>query len=278
MQLQAALEPAATATLQAAETPATAASGPAACGGLEVVPDRVKEGSSTTIPTPSPRSSPPPSTVVQPHAFTDRDPSSMAGEALFSIHDTAAQALFLLFLVPLVILLIGRKRWSRRKSKQQLNLPLPPSPPGKFPVIGHLHLVGSLPHVSFRDLAQKHGRDLMLLRLGAVNTVVVSSPRAAEAVLRTPDHALASRPRSNMADIILYGSSDVGFAPYGDPWRQARKVVTTHMLNAKKVHSFRHDREEEVRITVAKIRASATAASAGTVPATAVDMSEHLDS
>jgi hypothetical protein len=145
-------------------------------------------------------------------------------------------------------------------------------------VIGHLHLVGSLPHVSFRDLARKHGRDLMLLRLGEVNTVVVSSPRAAEAVLRTHDHALASRPRSTVADIILYGSSDVGFAPYGDPWRQAKKVVTTHMLNAKKVHSFRHDSEEEVRINVAKIRASATAASAGTVPATAVDMSEHLDS
>jgi indolin-2-one monooxygenase/3-hydroxyindolin-2-one monooxygenase/benzoxazinone N-monooxygenase len=179
----------------------------------------------------------------------------MAGEA--AIHDTSAQALFLLFLVPVVLLLIGGKKWSRRRTKQQLNLPLPPSPPGNLPVIGHLHLVGSLPHVSFRDLAWKHGPDLMLLRLGVVNTVVVSSPRAAEAVLRTHDHALASRARSAVADIILYGSSDVGFAPYGEPWRQARKVVATHMLNARKVRSFRHGREEEVRIAVAKIRAAA---------------------
>ncbi|KAM0872914.1 hypothetical protein ACQ4PT_038379 [Festuca glaucescens] len=195
----------------------------------------------------------------------------MAGEA--AIHGASAQALLdlLLFLVPLVLLLVGGKRWSRRRIKQRLNLPLPPSPPVKLPVIGHLHLVGSLPHVSFRDLSRKHGRDLMLLRLGAVNTVVVSSPRAAEAVLRTHDHALASRARSAVADIIFYGSSDVGFAPYGEPWRQARKVVTTHMLSARKVHALRHGREEEVPIAVAKIRASAATAAA-------VDMSEHLHS
>ena len=143
-------------------------------------------------------------------------------------------------------------------------------------MIGHLHLVGSLPHVSLRDLARKHGQDIMLLRLGAVNTVIVSSPRAAEAVLRTHDHALASRARSPVADIIFYRCSDVAFAPLGDHWRQARKVLTAHMLSARKVHSFRNYREEEVRIAVAKIRAAASCA--GTATAAAVDMTEHLGS
>ncbi|KAM0853269.1 hypothetical protein ACQ4PT_051193 [Festuca glaucescens] len=200
----------------------------------------------------------------------------MAGEA--AIHGTCAHAFLnlLLFLVPLVVLLVGGKRWNRRRTKQQLNLPLPPSPPGKLPVIGHLHLVGPLPRVSFRDLARKHGQDLMLLRLGAVNTVIVSSPRAAEAVLRTHDHVLASRARSAVADSIFYRSSDVAFAPYGEFWRQGRKVVTTHMLSARKVQSFRHDREEEARIAVAKIRSAASAA--GSANAVAVNMSEHLGS
>ncbi|XBI94828.1 hypothetical protein VPH35_031395 [Triticum aestivum] len=197
----------------------------------------------------------------------------MAGEAAIHGAATSAQALLLLLLVPLVLLLVGAKTWSRR-SKQRLNLPLPPSPPRALPVIGHLHLVGSLPHVSFRDLSHKHGRDLMLLRLGAVNTVVVSSPRAAASILRTHDHALASRSRSAVADIIFYKRTDVAFAPYGEPWRQARKVVTTHMLSAKKVHSFRHDREEEARIAVAKIRAAAATAET----AAPVDMSELLGS
>jgi len=122
---------------------------------------------------------------------------------------------------------------------------LPPSPPA-LPVLGHLHLVGSLPHLSLRNLATKHGMDLMFLRLGAMPVIVVSSPTAAEAVLRTHDHVVASRLHSLVAEIVLYRPSDVGFAPHGDYWRQARKLVTTHMLSVKKVQSLRLSREKEV--------------------------------
>ena len=59
----------------------------------------------------------------------------------------------------------------------------------------------------------------MLLRLGAMSVVVVSSPRAAEAVLRTHDHVFASRPHSLVAEIVLYGLSDVH--------RAARRLLTT---------------------------------------------------
>ena len=98
-----------------------------------------------------------------------------------------------------------------------------------------------------RGLAARHGgEDLMLLRLGTVPTLVASSPRAAQAVLRTHDQSLASRPRSIFGDILGYGPSDVGFAPYGEGWRQAKKLVTTHLLNTKKVQSYRAAREEEV--------------------------------
>uniref|UniRef100_A0ACD6AU47 Uncharacterized protein n=1 Tax=Avena sativa TaxID=4498 RepID=A0ACD6AU47_AVESA len=126
---------------------------------------------------------------------------------------------------------------------------LPPSPPA-LPIIGHLHLVGSLPHVALGSLARKHGPDVMLLRLGAVPTVVVSSPRAAEAVLRTHDHVMASRPRSMAPDIIMHGSSDITFAPYGEYWRQARKLITTHLLSVKRVQSFRTTAKEEVILMI----------------------------
>jgi hypothetical protein len=49
-----------------------AALGPMAGGGVELVPDKVKEGSYPTIPTPSPRPLSLISTLVQPPAFTDR--------------------------------------------------------------------------------------------------------------------------------------------------------------------------------------------------------------
>jgi len=77
--------------------------------------------------------------------------------------------------------------------------------------------------------------------------LVVSSPSAAEAVLRMHDHMFASRPHSLVAEIILYSLSDVGFAPLGDCWRRARKLITTHLLSIRRVQSFRHAREEEVR-------------------------------
>uniref|UniRef100_A0A0D9XRY6 Uncharacterized protein n=1 Tax=Leersia perrieri TaxID=77586 RepID=A0A0D9XRY6_9ORYZ len=149
---------------------------------------------------------------------------------------------------------------------------LPPSPPA-LPIIGHLHLVGSLPHVSLRRLAAKHGgRDFMLLRLGALPpTLVASSPRAAEAVLRTHDHVFASRPRTVLADVVFYGSRDIGFAPYGEHWRKARKLVTTHLLSAKKVQMLQKAREEEVSLVMAKISKAATAG-------TPVDIGQILSS
>jgi hypothetical protein len=165
----------------------------------------------------------------------------------FMLELTAPRA-WLLLLLP-VFLLLARYSFRAkraRKMRQQQDDHLPTSPPA-LPGLGHLHLVGSLPHVSLRSLARKHGHDLMLLRLGAMSVVVVSSPRAAQAVLRTHDHVFASRPHSLVAEIVLYGPSDVGFAPHGEYWRQARKLVTTHLLTVKRVQLLRHAREEEVR-------------------------------
>ncbi|CAM0908025.1 unnamed protein product [Alopecurus aequalis] len=144
-----------------------------------------------------------------------------------------------------------------------------PSPQGRLPVIGHLHLVGSLPHVSLRNLAAQHGRDgLMLLRLGAVPTLVVSSPAAAQAVLRTHDHVFASRAHSPVTDILFYGSTDVAFCPYGDHWRQVKKIATTHLLTNRKVRSYRHARQHEVKLVMDKIRDAVGAA---------VDLSDLLN-
>jgi cytochrome P450 len=175
--------------------------------------------------------------------------------------------MLMLVVTPLMKLLLTLLAASRRRRGGKL----PPSPP-VLPIIGHLHLVGDLPHVSLRDLATRHGRDgLMLLRLGTVPNLVVSSPRAARAILRTHDHAFASRPASAVLDTLMYGpSSDIGFAPYGEHWRQARKVVTTHLFTVKKVSSYRHARKEEVRLVMERMREAAAAS-------TAVDVSETMN-
>ncbi|KAK3145001.1 hypothetical protein QOZ80_4AG0321160 [Eleusine coracana subsp. coracana] len=53
-------------------------------------------------------------------------------------------------------------------------------------------------------------------------------------------------------------------APYGERWRRAKMLVTTHLLSTKKVQSYRDAREEEVRLVIDEI--------SGAV----VDMSELL--
>ncbi|CAL4984438.1 unnamed protein product [Urochloa decumbens] len=164
----------------------------------------------------------------------------------------------LLFILPLMLLPL-LLHIASRSPKPPKKKPLPPSPPA-LPLIGHLLLVGDHPHVSLRDLAAKHSRSggLMLLRLGAVPNLVVSSPGAARAVMRTHDHVFASRPASTVVDGLVYGSSSVAFAPYGDYWRQARKLVTTHLLTVRKVQAYHVARQEEVRLVIAKIREAAT--------------------
>ncbi|XP_002444127.2 indole-2-monooxygenase [Sorghum bicolor] len=184
----------------------------------------------------------------------------------------ASLAQRLLLLVPLLLLLLHFASRNRHGSKEKQKRPKhhlpPPSPPG-LPIIGHLHLVGDLPHVSLRSLAAKHG-GLMLLRFGTVPNLVVSSSRAARLVMQTHDHAFASRSASKVSNTLVYGSSDIAFSPYGDHWRQVRRLVTTHLFTVKKVNSYRLSRQEEVRLVIKKIQEAAAASKE-------VDISEMMN-
>jgi len=140
---------------------------------------------------------------------------------------------------------------TRRKLSSDGRRRLPPSPPG-LPLLGHLPLLGPLPHRKLQAMAAKHG-PVMLLRLGRVPTVVASSAAAAQEVMKTHDLAFASRPRARMAERLVYGR-DMAFAPYGEGWRQARRVCVLHLLSQRRVHAFRHAREQEAAAMVARVR------------------------
>ncbi|KAF5795835.1 putative premnaspirodiene oxygenase [Helianthus annuus] len=121
---------------------------------------------------------------------------------------------------------------------------LPPQP-WKLPLIGHLHhLLGSLPHIALTNLSQNLG-PIFHLRLGEFTFVVISSPDLAKQVMKTNDLSLANRPKLLSAEIVGYNYTDVIFSPYGEYWRQMRKICILELLSAKKVGSFKSIRDQE---------------------------------
>ncbi|PKU85770.1 Cytochrome P450 71A1 [Dendrobium catenatum] len=151
------------------------------------------------------------------------------------------------------VLLAGR---SKRKSISKKTLLLP-SPAG-LPFIGNLHQISLIPHRSLFELSKKHG-PLMLLQLGSIPTLVVSSPSTAREIMRTHDLVFASRPSLKAARILLYNNNDMALAPYGEYWRQTRKICVTNLLSLKMIQSFSLVRLEEVSLMIERIARMASA-------------------
>jgi hypothetical protein len=85
--------------------------------------------------------------------------------------------------------------------------------PWKLPVIGSMHHS----HRALRDLA---------------------------------DANFATRPKLLGGDILLYGWSDIVFSPSGEYWRKLQQLCAAEILGPKRVLTFRHIREQEVRTYV----------------------------
>ncbi|CAJ2640006.1 unnamed protein product [Trifolium pratense] len=123
---------------------------------------------------------------------------------------------------------------------------IPPAP-WKLPIIGNiLNLVTTNPPKKLRDLSKIYG-PLMHLQLGEVFFVVVSSPEVAREVLKTHDTIFASRPHLLAAEIAGYNSTDIAFSPYGDYWRQLRKICAIELLSSRRIKSLWPVRENEIR-------------------------------
>lgn len=137
---------------------------------------------------------------------------------------------------------------------------LPPSPP-KLPIIGNLHQLGLFPHRSLGALAQRYG-PLMLLHLGKVPVLVVSSADAACEIVRTHDVIFANRPKLTPFVKLLNGCIDVSMAPYGEYFRKVKSLFVVQLLSNKRIHySFRDVRVEEVALMIQKIKLFASSSS-----------------
>ncbi|KAJ0934113.1 putative cytochrome P450 [Helianthus annuus] len=131
-------------------------------------------------------------------------------------------------LIACSLVFLFKAYWSLLNSKITKNLP--PGPP-KLPIIGNIHqLKGGVPHRVLISLARKYG-PIMYLQLGQVPTVVISTPRLAQEILKTNFVVFADRPTTIASQILFYKGQDIAWAPYGSYWRQMRKICTLEMVN-----------------------------------------------
>ncbi|KAL2321753.1 LOW QUALITY PROTEIN: hypothetical protein Fmac_026132 [Flemingia macrophylla] len=142
----------------------------------------------------------------------------------------------------------------------------PPSPP-KLPFIGNLHQLGTLPHRSLQALSCKYG-PLLLLHMGQVPTLLVSSANMAAEIVRAHDVVFSNRPHTTADGLFFYGYKAVAFCNYG--FKQKRKICVLELLSTKSVHSVQLICIEEVTEMICSI----SEASASGRPY--VDLSELL--
>ena len=163
----------------------------------------------------------------------------------------------LLAVAVVVLLVVVSKLKSLLVTKPKLNLP---PGPWTLPLIGSIHHLVTSPSIyrAMRDLAQKHG-PLMMLRLGEVPTLVVSSPEAAQAITKTYDITFADRHLNATIGVLTFNGTDLVFGTYGERWRQLRKITVLELLSVARVQSFQRIREEEVARFMQSLAASAGA-------------------
>ncbi|XP_073156339.1 geraniol 8-hydroxylase-like [Henckelia pumila] len=125
-----------------------------------------------------------------------------------------------------------------------------PPGPTPLPIIGNLHLLGDQPHQSLAKLAKTHG-PLMCLRLGFINTVVVSSAAMAKQVLQKQDLAFSSRWPPNAVHACDQPKYSVVWLPVASRWRSLRKVLNSNIFSGNRLDANQHVRRRKVQELIA---------------------------
>ncbi|XP_074303471.1 trans-cinnamate 4-monooxygenase-like [Silene latifolia] len=147
------------------------------------------------------------------------------------------KGLYALFFTVIVAITLSKLRGKKLK--------LPPGPL-PIPIFGNWLQVGNdLNHRNLLDFAKRFG-DILLLRMGVRNVVVVSSPELAKDVLHTQGAEFGSRPRNLVFDIFADKGKDVVFIEYGEHWRKMRRIMTAPFFTNKVVQQNKASWEEEI--------------------------------
>ncbi|KAL6192882.1 hypothetical protein ACLB2K_033968 [Fragaria x ananassa] len=143
----------------------------------------------------------------------------------------------------------GGLAWSLCKVRACNPIPVPSG----YPLIGSMSIfTASTPHRVLAKLARSlNAKPLLSLSVGFTRFVISSNPETAKEVLNSS--AFANRPRNETAYELLFNRA-MGFAPYGEYWRNLRRIAATHLFSPKRIAGSEGFRIEMGRKMVEEIR------------------------
>ncbi|KAF8377608.1 hypothetical protein HHK36_030990 [Tetracentron sinense] len=128
---------------------------------------------------------------------------------------------------------------------------LPPSPLS-LPFLGHLYLLKKPLHRTLATISAQHG-PILFLRFGSRPVLLVSSPSAAEECFTKNDIVFANRPRLLAGKHLGYNFTSLAWAPYGDHWRNLRRITALEIFSSNRLQMFSGIRSDEVRSMIQRL-------------------------
>ncbi|XP_024026402.1 cytochrome P450 82G1, partial [Morus notabilis] len=167
----------------------------------------------------------------------------------FPLQALALATLSLVLLYASFKMIIHQHEPNKRKPKKNniTNKICVPEPSGALPIIGHLHLLGGQVPVALilGAMADKYG-PIYSLRLGQHRALVLSSWELVKECFTTNDRLFANRPSIAVGKYMGYDGAAFAISPYGNYWRDVRKMVTLRLLSSHRLESLQHIRASEV--------------------------------
>lgn len=146
-----------------------------------------------------------------------------------------------------LVLAISSYIFLRKPRKCEVNSSTIPEPLGALPLLGHLHLLRGRELVckKLAAMSDKLG-PIFSLKLGFYRLVVTNDPEILKDCFTTNDLVLATRPNIAFGRYVGYNNAVLALAPYGDYWRELRKIATVHLFSNQSVEMLGHIRYSEV--------------------------------
>ncbi|KAL5707024.1 hypothetical protein ACHQM5_025124 [Ranunculus cassubicifolius] len=129
-----------------------------------------------------------------------------------------------------------------------------PTIPFPLPILGHLHLVTKKPlHRTLAKLSGKYG-PILFLNYGFRKVLLIQSSSAIEECLtKNNDIVFANRPHLTVGKYLGYNWTSLVWAPYGDHWRNLRRVTALEIFSTYRLQMSSSFRVEEVLSLVLRV-------------------------